>query len=96
MLYGQIISTLKPILPKAEVYLASKMDPNWEGVAVEVNNIFMVIYPTSSVANSKDTDWLVDVMQNDGNYDFDPDVNEFPTCEDAIGFIFAKYLLLTK
>lgn len=83
MLNSKIISILSPICSKAEVYPASKMDPNWEGVVMEINTIVAVIYP------DQDGEWNVDIMSTEN---CDADVENFNSVYDAIGKIVSLYL----
>ena len=94
MLYSTLKSLLPPLCPCADISLASKIDPNWEGVAVEVNSIIMVIYPVASVSgNGSDLAWNVDIMDQES---YDPDVYDFEDVYAAIGFVVATHLKLTS
>lgn len=90
MTYSQIISALVPAMPKSVIGLASDYISAFRGVAVQVNNIVLIAYESDC-----GTYWLVDVLDS-SDLESGPDVHDFKDAEDAMGFLFASYLKLTK
>ncbi len=92
MLYTKLVEILAAELPELEVYLASDMDPNWEGVVVEMGSVRFLISPDSTTHASNEP-WQVDTMVETEEA-VEVDVNIYDDIWDAIGAVVGKTLLV--